>query len=96
MCLRVLANEEHESTETKGAGESFEGVAEVIRRLGRKFQKYELIFDPPTLVPMVEKYNLETVQRDGWVPEAFLDAGNPSPFLANCRCSASHTLRNLR
>ena len=24
---------------------------------------------------MVERYNLETVQRDGWVPEAFLDAG---------------------
>jgi hypothetical protein len=24
---------------------------------------------------MIEKYNLETIQRDGWVPEAFLDAG---------------------
>jgi nuclear pore complex protein Nup155 len=68
---------EHETTETKEAGESFEGVADAIRRLGRKFQKYELIFHPPTLVPMVEKYNLETVQRDGWVPESFLDAGIP-------------------
>jgi hypothetical protein len=68
---------EHENTETKEAGESFEGVADAIRRLGRKFLKYELIFNPPALVPMVEKYNLETVQRDGWVPEAFLDAGVP-------------------
>ena len=70
------ANIEHENSEGKEAGEPFEGVADAIRRLGRKFLKYELIFNPPTLVPMVEKYNLETVQRDGWVPEAFLDAGN--------------------
>ena len=66
---------EHESTQGKEVSEPFEGVADAIRRLGRKFLKYELIFNPPTLVPMVEKYNLETVQRDGWVPEAFLDAG---------------------
>jgi hypothetical protein len=66
---------EHEGAEGKEAGEPFEGVADAIRRLGRKFLKYELIFNPPTLVPMVEKYNLETVQRDGWVPEAFIDAG---------------------
>ena len=70
------ANSEHESSEGKEAGEPFEGVADAIRRLGRKFLKFELIFNPPTLVPMVEKYNLETIQRDGWVPEAFLDAGN--------------------
>lgn len=70
------ANSEHESSEGKEAGEPFEGVADAIRRLGRKFLKYELIFNPPTLVPLVEKYNLETIQRDGWVPEAFLDAGN--------------------
>jgi len=57
------------------AAEPFERVADAVRRLGRKFLKYELIFNPPTLLPMVEKYNLETVQRDGWVPEAFLDAG---------------------
>lgn len=66
---------EHENSEAKQAGEPFEGVADAIRRLGRKFLKYELIFNPATLVPMVEKYNLETIQRDGWVPEAFLDAG---------------------
>lgn len=53
-------------------------MADAIRRLGRKFLKYELIFHPPTLVPMLEKYNLETVQRDGWVPEAFIDAGTSS------------------
>ena len=72
--------EEHEESEAKQAGEPFEGVADAIRRLGRRFLKYELIFNPATLVPMVETYNLETIQRDGWVPEAFLDAGNlPSP-----------------
>ena len=72
------ADLEHENSEGKKAGEPFEGVANAIRRLGRKFLKYELIFNPPNLVPMVEKYNLETIQRDGWVPEAFLDAGNTS------------------
>jgi hypothetical protein len=66
---------EHENTQGKEASEPFEGVADAIRRLGRKFLKYELIFNPSILVPMVEKYNLETVQRDGWVPESFLDAG---------------------
>ena len=70
-----ITNSEHEHSEGKEAREPFEGVADAIRRLGRKFLKYELIFNPPTLVPMVEKYNLETIQRDGWVPEAFLDAG---------------------
>jgi hypothetical protein len=72
----TIANSEHENLEGKEAGQAFEGVADAIRRLGRKFLKFELIFNPPTLVPLVEKYNLETVQRDGWVPEAFLDAGN--------------------
>jgi len=71
---------EHESKESKKTGEPFEGVADAIRRLGRRFLKYELIFNPPTLVPMVEKYNLETIQRDGWVPEAFLDAGKLLPY----------------
>jgi hypothetical protein len=92
------ANSEHESSEGKEAGEPFEGVADAIRRLGRKFLKYELIFNPPTLVPMVEKYNLETIQRDGWVPEAFLDAGNTYPTqrrLTN-RCNTSTSLLNLR
>ena len=80
---------EHENSEAKQAGEPFEGVADAIRRLGRKFLKYELIFNPTTLVPMVEKYNLETIQRDGWVPEAFLDAGIiPSPaFITTLTCS---------
>ena len=66
---------EHESAGEKGAGEAFEGVADAVRRLGRRFLKYELIFNPAALIPLVEKYNLETIQRDGWVPEAFLDAG---------------------
>jgi nuclear pore complex protein Nup155 len=70
---------EHEGKERRETGEPFEGVADAIRRLGRRLLKYELIFNPPTLVPMVEKYNLETIQRDGWVPEAFLDAGTPHP-----------------
>lgn len=70
--LKTLLTVEHEN---KANGEPFEGVADAIRRLGRKFLKYELIFNPASLVPVVEKYNLETIQRDGWVPEAFLDAG---------------------
>ena len=74
--MQLLTTIEHENPEGKEGGEPFERVADAIRRLGRRFLKYELIFHPPTLVPMVEKYNLETVQRDGWVPEAFLDAGN--------------------
>jgi hypothetical protein len=78
-----MTNVEHEATQAKEAGEPFEGVADVIRRLGRKFQKYELIFNPPSLLPMVEKYNLETVQLDGWVPEAFLDAGTCMLNFAN-------------
>jgi len=73
-CFRC-SGVEHENAEGKETGEPFERVADAIRRLGRKFLKFELIFNPSTLVPMVEKYNLETVQRDGWVPEAFLDAG---------------------
>ena len=48
-----------------------------------------MIFNPPTLVPIVEKYNLETVQRDGWVPEAFLDAGIPNPY-ASTNAGVSH------
>jgi len=91
-------NSEHENSEGKEAGEPFEGVADAIRRLGRKFLKYELIFNPPTLVPMVEKYNLETVQRDGWVPEAFLDAGNIPRHERRLtyRCNTSASLLNLR
>jgi hypothetical protein len=73
----VFNGTEHENSEAKQSGEPFEGVADAIRRLGRRFLKYDLIFNPAILVPMVEKYNLETIQRDGWVPEAFLDAGNP-------------------
>ena len=96
---------EHENSEAKQAGEPFEGVADAIRRLGRKFLKYEMIFNPATLVPMVEKYNLETVQRDGWVPEAFLDAGisslPPFPFVKHkevniIRSDSSNAVFNLR
>ena len=95
--LSGSANLEHESSEGKEAGEPFEGVADAIRRLGRKFLKYELIFNPPTLVPMVEKYNLETVQRDGWVPDAFLDAGIIlRRRILTCRCNTSTSLLNLR
>jgi len=94
---------EHESKESKKTGEPFEGVADAIRRLGRRFLKYELIFNPPTLVPMVEKYNLETIQRDGWVPEAFLDAGKPPNSVSgnrqqgtDYRRHTSNSLFNLR
>ena len=88
---------EHEGAEGKEAGEPFEGVADAIRRLGRKFLKYELIFHPPTLVPMVEKYNLETVQRDGWVPEAFIDAGITTGMMdANDRCNSPKLVFDLR
>jgi len=80
MWRDIFNGTEHENSEAKQSGEPFEGVADAIRRLGRRFLKYDLIFNPAILVPMVEKYNLETIQRDGWVPEAFLDAGNP-PYL---------------
>ena len=53
--------------EAKQAGEPFEGIADAIRRLGRRFLKYELIFNPAVLVPMVEKYNLE-ILAGGHIP----------------------------
>ena len=88
---------EHESSREKRASDPFEGVSEAIRGLGRKFLKYESIFNPPTLVPIVEKYNLETIQRDGWVPEAFLDAGtNLFPGKLICRSIPPSAFRNIR
>jgi len=49
------------------------------------------------LVPLVEKYNLETVQQDGWVPEAFLDVGNPFGARGlTSRCNTSTSLLNLQ
>jgi len=96
QCWEAIIKKEHDAAREKESGESFEGVADTIRRLGRRFLKYELIFNPPTLVPMIEKYNLETAQRDGWVPEAFLDAGMSCHYPTHCRCPASYIILDIR
>jgi nuclear pore complex protein Nup155 len=76
LSIRIISlTLEHDRAKPDEANKSFEGVADAIRRLGRKFLKYEQIFNPSLLVPLIEKYNFDTVQRDAWVPEAFLDAG---------------------
>ncbi|OLL21763.1 putative nucleoporin [Neolecta irregularis DAH-3] len=76
-CWEKILQREHENYHD-GAGHPYEAIADTFRRLGQKFLRSDVIFQPEELLPLLEKYFIEEqkdVSPPGWVPDVFLDAG---------------------
>ncbi|KAL3471854.1 Non-repetitive/WGA-negative nucleoporin C-terminal-domain-containing protein [Aspergillus californicus] len=73
-----LLQDLHDATASRGSPLPYEAVIEKFRSLGARLRMSDTIFPIPILLPMLERYALESQRNVGppsWVIDTFLDLG---------------------